>query len=150
MYPGIALLHPPLARSLLQYRSDRLGAAFDKAATFDPPYKGAMFPWESAQTGVETIPTGNDEGKLEVHISSDIVLAVQQYYRLTHDTHWLRSVGWPIVAGVADFWVSRVTIDASDGSAHIRDVQVRADFNRQRRDSFTHISCNSIFSLPDV
>lgn len=146
MYPGIALLHPPLARSLLQYRSDRLGAAFEKAATFDPPYKGAMFPWESAQTGMETIPAGNDEGKLELHISSDIVLAMQQYYRLTHDMQWLRAVGWPIVAGVADFWVSRVTVDATDGSVHIRDVQ-GPDENHEHVDDSVYTNAGARLAL---
>jgi protein-glucosylgalactosylhydroxylysine glucosidase len=42
MFPAIVLWFPALAQSLLQYRFDRLEAAYDKARSYDPPYKGSM------------------------------------------------------------------------------------------------------------
>jgi hypothetical protein len=38
----------------------------------------------------------------------DIAFAVQQFYRLTGNTTWLRAVGFPLLQGIAEFWVSRV------------------------------------------
>jgi trehalose/maltose hydrolase-like predicted phosphorylase len=49
MYPGILILNPNLAKSLIEYRFDRLEAARNNA--FLNGYKGIMFPWESSKTG---------------------------------------------------------------------------------------------------
>ncbi len=125
MYPALLLLRPSTAKSLVAYRFNRLDGAYSKAKTYNPPYAGAMFPWESAFTGVETCPLFADTGLREQHISADISLAVWQYYAVTKDTEWLRTVGYPILQGVADFYVSRVTLEANaDGAmvAHIYDV----------------------------
>ena len=48
---GIAMMQPELAAALVQYRFERLAGARHKATTYDPPYRGAMMPWESALTG---------------------------------------------------------------------------------------------------
>jgi protein-glucosylgalactosylhydroxylysine glucosidase len=56
MYPPMMYLHEDIARSLIQYRFDRLDGARSKAKSYQPPYNGTMFPWESASTGVETCP----------------------------------------------------------------------------------------------
>ncbi len=53
MFPSLALWVPDIAHDLLRYRFERLAAARDKAASYDPPYSGSMFPWESSQSGVE-------------------------------------------------------------------------------------------------
>lgn len=125
MYPALLLLRPSTAKSLVAYRFNRLDGAYSKAKTYNPPYDGAMFPWESAFTGVETCPLFADTGLREQHISGDISLAVWQYWSVTKDVEWLRTVGYPILKGVADFYVSRVSVEtASDGTkiAHINDV----------------------------
>jgi trehalose/maltose hydrolase-like predicted phosphorylase len=125
MYPALLLMRPSTARSLVAYRFNRLDGAYKKAKTYNPPYEGAMFPWESAYTGVETCPLWADTGLREQHISADISLAVWQYWSVTQDREWLRDVAYPILKGVADFFVSRVTLDtAADGTqlAHIYDV----------------------------
>ena len=51
MYPTLLAWHPTIARSLLEYRVERLPLARAKAKTYKPPYAGAMFPWESAVSG---------------------------------------------------------------------------------------------------
>jgi protein-glucosylgalactosylhydroxylysine glucosidase len=125
MYPALLLLHPNTARSLIAYRFNRLDGAYAKAKTYSPPYAGAMFPWESAFTGQETCPLWADTGLREQHISADIALAVWQYWLVTLDVAWLRSVAYPILSGVADFFVSRVTLNQTDDGhlvAHIYDV----------------------------
>lgn len=111
MYPSLLLLQPTIARSLLQYRFARLAEAHDKAQSYPAKYAGAMFPWESAYTGVEVCPTWAATGAREQHISGDVAFAVMQYWRATGDKAWLAAYGYPIVKGVADFWVSRMTPD---------------------------------------
>lgn len=64
-----------------------------------------MFPWESAFTGQETCPEWAPTGLYEVHISGDIAYAVWQYYRVTGDKAWLTVKGYPLLSGIADFWV---------------------------------------------
>ncbi|HOZ69891.1 MAG TPA: glycoside hydrolase family 65 protein, partial [Chitinophagaceae bacterium] len=44
MYPAMLVLHPELAKSMIEYRYQRLEAA--KRNAFSKGYKGAMFPWE--------------------------------------------------------------------------------------------------------
>lgn len=125
MYPALLLLRPSTAKSLVAYRFNRLEGAYSKAKSYSPPFAGAMFPWESAFTGVETCPLWAATGLREQHISADVSLAVWQYWSVTKDIEWLRTVGYPILRGVADFYVSRVSIEtAVDGTqvAHIYDV----------------------------
>ena len=80
MFPPLLLWHPPIARSLLQYRHDRIPQAREKARSYKPPYEGAMWPWESAFSGVEACPSTAPTGELEQHITGDIAFAARQYY----------------------------------------------------------------------
>eukprot|EP01034_Spumella_vulgaris_P028827 gene28827-35758_t len=109
MYPPMLFLHPNISLGLMQYRYDRLEGARAKALTYSPPYNGTMFPWESAFSGVETCPTFAATGLREVHISGDISFAVWQEYMMRENEEWLRETGYPILIGVADFWISRST-----------------------------------------
>eukprot|EP00444_Apocalathium_aciculiferum_P008189 CAMPEP_0183414394 /NCGR_PEP_ID=MMETSP0370-20130417/22365_1 /TAXON_ID=268820 /ORGANISM="Peridinium aciculiferum, Strain PAER-2" /LENGTH=735 /DNA_ID=CAMNT_0025597713 /DNA_START=1 /DNA_END=2208 /DNA_ORIENTATION=- len=123
MYPGVLIWWPELARSLIQYRYNRLEAAEAKAKGYSPPYRGAMFSWESAFSGSETCPPDWSMGQLEQHISADIAFAVRQYYYATGDRDMLEEVGYPLVSKVAEFYVSRVTQDTVDPSKyHIEGV----------------------------
>jgi hypothetical protein len=113
MYPPINLLHPDLALSLLQYRANRIAGAEKKAGTYSPPFAGAMFPWESALTGEETCPESAPTGHSEMHINSDIVFCVWQTWRALMDNSagFLNATAWPLVSGIAAFWMSKLAID---------------------------------------
>ncbi|HJW30847.1 MAG TPA: hypothetical protein VJ508_16545 [Saprospiraceae bacterium] len=106
MYPPLLALQPSIARSLLEYRYQRLDAA--KQNAFAHGFKGAMFPWESADDGSEETPVWALTGPFQHHISGCIAWASWKYFEITRDTAWLRSRGWPILKNVADFWASRV------------------------------------------
>ena len=106
MFPALLVLHPDIAKSLVEYRFERLDAA--KKNAFAHGYKGAMFPWESADTGVEETPVWALSGPFEHHISADVALAAWNYYCVTQDKEWLIAKGWPIISATADFWASRV------------------------------------------
>src|SRR5689334_1138230 len=45
MYPTLLLLHPDIAASLLEYRSNHRAGAFEKARSYNSNYSGTMFPW---------------------------------------------------------------------------------------------------------
>ncbi len=123
MYPALLVLHPEIARSLMEYRFQRLTAA--KRNAFSLGYKGAMFPWESAGTGVEETPVWALSGPFEHHITADVANAAWNYYCVTQDKNWLKERGWPILEATADFWASRVERTAP-GHYDIKDV-VAAD-----------------------
>lgn len=106
MYPSILVLHPEIAKSLVEYRFQRLDAA--KKNAFSKGYKGAMYPWESAETGVEETPVWALSGPFEHHITACVGIAAWNYYCVTQDKQWLKEKGYPILSATADFWASRV------------------------------------------
>ncbi len=106
MFPALLLLHPEIARSMVEYRYERLEPA--KKNAFSHGYKGAMFPWESAASGVEETPVWALSGPFEHHITACVGLAAWQYYCVSQDKVWLKEKGWPIISATADFWASRV------------------------------------------
>jgi protein-glucosylgalactosylhydroxylysine glucosidase len=118
MFPGLLLLHPDIAVACLKYHVDRIPGAEEKAQSYSPPYAGTMFPWESAWTGVETCPSWAPTGTREIHISGDISYAATQLFWMTGDVTWLGSEGWPLLSGIADFWVSKAV--ASTPGAAVR------------------------------
>src|SRR6185312_5022216 len=127
--PFFIFTHPPSARALLEYRYHTLDAARRKADSAG--FRGAMYPWESADTGDETTPkaiiTPNGEiirvpnGELEIHITADIAYAVWQYWQETGDDDFFVSFGAEIMLESARFWASRGATE-SDGFYHIRHV----------------------------
>ncbi len=106
MYPSILVLHPEIAKSLVEYRFQRLDAA--KRNAFSKGFKGAMYPWESAETGVEETPVWALSGPFEHHITACVGIAAWNYYCVTQDRQWLKEKGFPILSATADFWASRV------------------------------------------
>ncbi|CAM9360841.1 unnamed protein product, partial [Ectocarpus fasciculatus] len=122
MYPPMLFLHADIAEGLMQYRVNRLNGGREKALSYDPPFEGTMFPWESAATGVETCPEWAPTGEREQHISADISFAAWQYWLMQRDSNWLASVGNPIIQGVAEFIVSKAVMSGDGTEAHINDV----------------------------
>jgi trehalose/maltose hydrolase-like predicted phosphorylase len=106
MFPALLVLHPEIAKSLVEYRYERLAVA--KQNAFAHGFKGAMFPWESSDTGLEETPVGSLSGPFEHHITACVGLAAWNYYCVTQDKQWLLEKGWPILSATADFWASRV------------------------------------------
>jgi len=129
LLPFYTLTWPQAARALLMYRYHTLVGAREKAASMG--WQGALYAWESADTGAETCPlqvVGPDRklvdvncGKQEQHISADIAYAVWQYWQVTGDDAFLREAGAEILLETARFWASRAKME-SDGHCHIRGV----------------------------
>jgi trehalose/maltose hydrolase-like predicted phosphorylase len=129
LVPFYTAVWPEAARAMLMYRFHTLAAARAKAAHMG--CKGALYAWESADTGEETTPervVGPDgtaidilTGKMEQHISADIAYAVWQYWRATGDDEFFLQAGVEILLETARFWASRAGAEA-DGGRHIRHV----------------------------
>ena len=114
--PLLTLTQPGIARNLLTYRYKRLSGARQKAREYG--YAGALFPWESTDTGLETTPKWSDPdpageririwtGETEQHINSDIAYAVLQYWRWSGDDAFMCDMGAEIVLDTAVFWGER-------------------------------------------
>jgi trehalose/maltose hydrolase-like predicted phosphorylase len=120
---------PQAARALLMYRYHLLPAARAKAARAG--WRGAMFPWESADTGEETTPERVLDargqpvdvlcGTQEQHITADVAYAVWQYWEATGDDQFMLEAGAELLLETARFWSSRAILEA-DGKRHIRGV----------------------------
>jgi trehalose/maltose hydrolase-like predicted phosphorylase len=129
MVPFYTFTAPHSARALLMYRYHTLPAARDKARAFG--FRGAMYPWESADSGEETTPRhviGPDgvvirvlNGDMEVHISADVAYAVWQYFHVTGDDDFFLNAGAEMILETARFWASRGRIE-DDALFHIRGV----------------------------
>ncbi len=142
MYPPLLMLHPEIARSLLEYRFERLDAA--RLNAFSHGFAGAMFPWESAASGMEETPVWALTGPFEHHITSEVGWAFWKYFQVTGDNDFLRDRAYPVLREVADFWVSRVERDA-DGY-HIRNV-VAADEYAENVDDNAFTNAGAILTL---
>ncbi len=130
--PFFTFTQPAIARNLLSYRYHTLNGARRKAVHYG--YKGAMFAWESADTGDEVTPRWAlpndpyaDDVRIwvrdrEIHISADIVYAVWYYWLATCDAEWLRDYGAEIILETAIFWMSRVEWDNREERYEIRNV----------------------------
>jgi trehalose/maltose hydrolase-like predicted phosphorylase len=129
MVPFYIFTHPESAQALLMYRYNTLPAAREKARAAG--YHGAMYPWESADTGEETTPSfvidpsgqviAVRNGELENHITADVAYAVWQYWDVTHDEGFFLHGGAEIMLETARLWASRGQVEA-DGLYHIRHV----------------------------
>jgi trehalose/maltose hydrolase-like predicted phosphorylase len=129
LLPFYTAVWPEAARALLMYRFHAPPGARAKAAHFG--FKGALYAWESADTGIETTPERvvlSDgrvvdilTGRMEHHISADIAYAVWQYWRATGDDDLFLGAGAEILLDTARFWASRAVAEA-DGKRHIRHV----------------------------
>jgi trehalose/maltose hydrolase-like predicted phosphorylase len=129
LLPFYTLTWPEAARTLLMYRFRTLEAARTKAAGMG--WRGALYAWESADTGAETTPEhtiGPDRqvldilcGKQEQHISADVAYAVWQYWQATADEGFFLDAGAEILLETGRFWTSRAQLEA-DGCYHIRGI----------------------------
>lgn len=125
--PFYTFTYPEIAKSLLMYRYRTLSKAKEKARKNG--YLGAMYPWESADTGEEVTPKwikmGGKKiriwtGEKEHHISADIAYAVWQYFLTTGDEEFLKNYGAEIILETARFWASRMSYNKKKKLYEIR------------------------------
>jgi len=132
MLPLFIYTAPHIAKNLLNYRYHLLDAA--RANAKANGFKGAQFPWESADTGQEVTPTWMPHhadrtklvriwtGELEIHISADIAYAAHQYWVASGDDAWMLAKGAELILDTAKFWASRAEWDAARERYEYNDV----------------------------
>jgi len=129
MLPFFILTYPEAARALVMYRYHTLSGARAKAARLG--YRGALYAWESADTGEEMTPpfvvSPDGEivriltGEQEHHISADVAFGVWKYWEATVDERFLVDAGAESLIETARFWASRAERE-DDGRYHIRGI----------------------------
>ncbi len=134
--PLFTWTQPALARNLLTYRYHTLPGARRKAQANG--YQGAMFSWESADSGDEVTPRwvpgpqGEEPGTqrlhriwcgdIELHITADVAYAVYTYWKISGDDEWMQQYGAEIILDTAVFWGSRAEWHADRNRYEICDV----------------------------
>jgi kojibiose phosphorylase len=129
LLPFFTHTYPEAARALLMYRYHTLPAARARAARFG--YRGALYAWESADTGEDVTPpfvvapTGEvvrlRVAEQEQHISADVAYGTWSYWQASADERFLLEAGAEILFETARFWASRAQLE-EDGQYHIREV----------------------------
>eukprot|EP01084_Bolivina_argentea_P087940 158765_1 len=109
--PAFLLLHPNLSNSLLKYRYNSINTSLKIAQIFG--YNGTMYPFPSTYNGYAVgCCNGTDGSKVncyEQHLTGDIGIVTWYYYLLTTNITWLKLIGYPILSGISDWVISRVT-----------------------------------------
>ena len=129
--PFLTFTQPALARNLLAYRYHTLPGARRKA--WGTGYEGAMFAWESADTGDEVTPRwvpgpqGEELvriwcGDIELHITADVAYAIWNYWQATGDDELMRRYGAEVILDTAVFWGSRAKYNAERDRYELTDV----------------------------
>ncbi len=147
IFPPVLLFNQGIAESMINYRTDRLAPAEKKAANYG--YAGAMYPWESDNSGEETTPPFALTGTFEHHITADVAIAAWNFYRITRDKEWLNTKAFPMIKEIADFWVSRASKN-KDGSYSVRNVVGADEFaHNVDDDAFTNGAVITALRLAD-
>jgi kojibiose phosphorylase len=112
------------------YRHHTLPRARERARALG--YAGALYAWESADTGDDVTPSmflaPDGEivpvftGTREQHISADVAWGVWSYWQATADSAFLLDAGAEILLETARFWASRAT-RKGDARWHIEGVE---------------------------
>jgi kojibiose phosphorylase len=123
LLPFFAYTWPAVARNFVMYRYLMLDGARENAA--ESGYRGAMYPWNSADTGEEesnrwaldirsgeVIPWYPER---EIHIVGAVAYGVHEYCRITQDMDFLLNYGAEILFETARFWASRLEYDDARG-----------------------------------
>ncbi|MEE9614331.1 MAG: glycosyl hydrolase family 65 protein [Thermodesulfobacteriota bacterium] len=128
--PFFIYTEPAVARNLLMYRYHRLNEARKLAG--ERGFQGAMFPWESADTGEETTPSWYKDGsgkiqkvltmEQECHITADIAYTTVHYFFATNDMEFMLRYGLEMVFETARFWASRVKYNGKKKRYEIKNV----------------------------
>jgi kojibiose phosphorylase len=142
MLPFFLHSHTQVARRLLGYRFRTLAAARARATSLG--YRGALYPWESADAGDDCTPplVVSLDGSIvpvltgleEHHISADVAWAAWRYWESTRDMEFIREMGAEIILETARFWASRAR-RGRDGCHHIAPVIGPDEYHEGVRDN---------------
>jgi beta-phosphoglucomutase family hydrolase len=130
---------PIVSKSDLVYRYRRLDAARDYAR--ENGYKGAMYPWQTADTGEEETQEihynpksdtwGPDLSRRQRHVSIAISYNIWAYFYCTYDLDFIHNYGAEMIIEIARFWESISQYDEKTGKYHIDGVMGPDEFHEK-------------------
>jgi len=139
IFPFYNLHFPEIAKALLMYRYRRLDAAREYAR--ENRYKGAMYPWQSADDGKEETQTvhfnpvsgkwGPDLSSRQRHVSIAVAYNIWEYYYCTNDLEFLHNYGAEMMLEITRFWASIARYDRKDGKYHIAGIMGPDEFHEK-------------------
>ena len=137
--PFYNLHFPEIAKALLMYRYRRLEAAREYARA--NRYRGAMYPWQSADDGKEETQTvhfnpvsgkwGPDLSSRQRHVSLAVAYNIWEYYYCTNDLEFLHNHGVEMMLEIARFWASIARFDRKDGKYHTAGIMGPDEFHEK-------------------
>ena len=130
MLPFFSYVFPKMAQNMENYRYYLLDAARENAKKNG--YKGAQYPWESADDGTEQCPDWTIEpdgtcyrcyvAMYEHHVTADVAYGIYDYVRITKDLDFLYGRGAEVLTETARFWASRCEYVAEKDRYEINQV----------------------------
>lgn len=130
VFPVLGPREPETARTLLDYRWNRLDAA--RRAARDAGLPGARYPWQSGSDGTEQTPpvlfnprSGRwmpDHSALQLHVGLAVAYNAWQYYELTDDVSWLADRGGELIIEIVRHFTALAQYDGTDQRFHIDGV----------------------------
>ena len=130
MLPFFSYVFPDIAKNLVRYRFNLLDTAKENAQKNG--YKGAQYPWESADDGTEQCPAYTIEpdgscyrcyvADYEHHVSAAVAYGIYNYTRITGDLEFFYNKGIYILIETARFWASRCEYIEKENRYEIRKV----------------------------
>jgi beta-phosphoglucomutase family hydrolase len=139
IHPFYDLRFPEVSRALLTYRHNRLEGA--RAYAAEHGYRGAMFPWQTADGGEEETQEvhynpkndswGPDLSRRQRHVSIAVFYNAWRYARTAQDKDFLDKYGAELMLSIATFWGSIAQKDEADGKYHIDGVMGPDEFHEK-------------------
>lgn len=149
MTPVFTLTEPAVARNLILYRFHTLDGARRKATEYG--FRGAFYAWESQETGddactlfnVTDVFTGRPMRTYfrdkQIHISADIVHAIQRYLEITGDHSILAEGAAEVAAECARFLYSHAVFKPERDRFELHDVTGPDEYHeRVNNNAFTN------------
>ncbi|MDK2807500.1 MAG: hypothetical protein PWP24_231 [Clostridiales bacterium] len=109
MLPFFVHTNPLAAKNLLLYRYQSLPDARENAKELN--LSGARFPWMCSIDGREQCESW-DIGKSEIHVTADVVYAMDYYVRMTQDMEFYQNCAIETYIEAARYHVSRLTYES--------------------------------------
>ena len=146
IFPFYNLHFPQITRALLMYRYRRLEGAREYAK--QNGYKGAMYPWQTADDGSEETQSvhfnpkdgswGPDLSRRQRHVSIAVFNNVFKYIESSNDKKFLHEYGAEIMLEIARFWASAAVYDPKTERFHIKGVMGPDEFHEALPGSSEH------------
>ncbi len=137
--PFYDLKFPEVSKALLLYRCKRLEQARKYAE--ENGYKGAMYPWQTADTGEEETQEVHfnpeskkwdpDLSRRQRHVSIAVFFNIWRYASTVGDTKFLHEHGAEVMLEIARFWASAAKLDRKTGKYHIDGVMGPDEFHEK-------------------